>query len=235
LAELSEWVNLVQNANYVSTLEDWFKVHSDPDKAKRMEAYMRNQYPFLGIKTPERNRLTREFWLEHGIPVGDELLAVVQQLWQLPEREFQNVAMSFLEKHGKHAEKSDINVFEKLVTTKSWWDTVDYLASHTMGNHLTKYSDLIPEYTGRWIESDDLWLRRTAILFQLGYKKHTDVERLFDYIGRCKDEKEFFIRKAIGWALREYSKTDEEAVRRFVTDTPLSPLSKREALKYVSR
>jgi 3-methyladenine DNA glycosylase AlkD len=235
LIELAELVNLVRNANYVSMLEARFKEHSDPDEAKRMEAYMRNQYSFLGIKTPERNRLTREFWLEQGIPVGDELLAVVQQLWQLPEREFQNVAMAFLGKHGKHAAKSDVDVFENLITTKSWWDTVDYLAAHTMGDHLTKYPELIPDYSGRWIVSEDLWLRRTAILYQLGYKKRTDVDRLFDNIVRCKDEKEFFICKAIGWALREYSKTDEEAVRRFVADTPLSPLSKREALKYVSR
>lgn len=209
--------------------------HADPLAARQMEAYMRNQYSFLGIKTPERNRLTKEFWQEHGIPQGEQLLSVVQQLWLMPEREFQNVAMAFLGKHGKKAAKSDVDVFENLITTKSWWDTVDYLASHTMGDHLTKYPELIPDYAGRWIESKDLWLRRTAILYQLRYKNRTDVERLFDNIIRCKDEKEFFIRKAIGWALREYSKTDEEAVTRFVSDTPLSPLSKREALKYVSR
>ncbi|MCD9021423.1 DNA alkylation repair protein [Cohnella silvisoli] len=221
--------------SYATELAAWFREHADQEKARQMEAYMRNQYTFLGIKTPERNRLTKEFWLKHGIPAGDELLAVVKQLWQLPEREFQNVAMAFLEKHGKHAEKSDIDVFEQLVTTKSWWDTVDYLASHTIGDHLTKYPELIDSYTERWIESDDLWLRRTAILYQLRYKKRTDVERLFDYIRRCMDEKDFFIRKAIGWALREYSKTDEAAVRLFVAENPLSPLSAREALKYVSR
>jgi 3-methyladenine DNA glycosylase AlkD len=225
----------VQTTTYTHALAAWMGKHADPHAALQMEAYMRNQYTFLGIKTPERNRLTKAFWLEHGIPVGDELLAVVQQLWQLPEREYQNVAMTFLEKHSKHAEKSDIDVFENLITTKSWWDTVDYLAAHTMGDHLTKYPELIPDYAGRWIVSEDLWLRRTAILYQLGYKNRTDVDRLFDNIIHCKDEKEFFIRKAIGWALREYSKTDEEAVRRFVADTSLSPLSKREALKYVYR
>jgi 3-methyladenine DNA glycosylase AlkD len=143
--------------------------------------------------------------------------------------------MAFLEKHAKKAKKTDIDVFESLITTKSWWDTVDYLASHTMGDHLARHPELIPEYTERWITSDDLWLRRTAILYQLRYKQKTDAGRLFEYISRCKDEKEFFIRKAIGWALREYSKTDEQSVREFVAVSRLSPLSEREALKYVSR
>ncbi len=215
-------------AEYTAELAIWFRRHENREKAKPMEDYMRNQYPFLGLKTPE-------FWSKHGIPAADQLLDVVRQLWLLPEREFQNVAMAFLEKHGKQAKISDIDIFESLITTKSWWDTVDYLASHTMGDHLSKYPELIPSYTERWMASDDFWLRRTAILYQLRYKQRTDVERLFDFINRCKEEKEFFIRKAIGWALREYSKTDEQAVRAFVGATRLSPLSEREALKYVSR
>ncbi|WP_256757073.1 DNA alkylation repair protein [Cohnella sp. WQ 127256] len=220
---------------YIDALAAWFRQYADREKALPMEGYMRNQYPFLGIKSPERKQLIKQFWKEHGIPSEGQLLTVVQQLWQLPEREFQNVAMDFLEKYGKQAVKSDIDVFESLVTAKSWWDTVDYLASHTMGDHLKRFPELIPSYTERWILSDNLWLRRTALLYQLRYKQHTDVERLFDYIVRCKDENEFFIRKAIGWVLREYSKTDESAVRRFVADTKLSPLSMKEALKYVSR
>lgn len=104
-----------------------------------------------------------------------------------------------------------------------------------MGDHLAKYPELIPRYTERWIASENLWLRRTAILYQLRYKERTDAGRLFRYIEKCKEENEFFIRKAIGWALREYSKTDESAVRAFVDKTPLSPLSVREALKFVSR
>jgi 3-methyladenine DNA glycosylase AlkD len=222
-------------SEYTQLLEAWFREHADRETAAPMEAYMRGQYPFLGIKTPERTRLTKDFWSRHGIPSGEELLQVVRELWELPEREFQNVAMSFLEKYGKQASKDDIDRFEWLITTKSWWDTVDYLASHTMGDHLTRYPDLISTYTDRWIHSDNLWLRRTAILYQLRYKERTDSRRLFEYIGICKEEDEFFIRKAIGWALREYSKTDEAAVRRFVTETRLSPLSTKEALKYVSR
>jgi len=225
----------MSTTEYVEKLTAWFRRHADREKAAPMEAYMRNRFPFLGIKTPERNRLTKEFLAMHGVPDGDDLLAVIQELWMMPERELQNVAMALLEKYGKRARLEDIDAFEQLVTTKSWWDTVDYLASHTMGDHLKKYSELIPSYTERWIASDDFWLRRTAILYQLRYKGQTDARRLFDYVVRCKDDNEFFIRKAIGWALREYSKTDADAVRRFVAGTKLTPLSEKEALKYVSR
>jgi len=220
--------------DYTAELAAWFRSHAAPEKAAPMAAYMRDKFPFLGIKSPERKQLTKEFWANHGIPTGDELLEVVRRLWELPEREFQNVAMSFLDKHGKRAKVEDIDTFEHLIVTKSWWDTVDYLAAHSMGDHLAKYPELIPVYADRWIVSDDYWLRRTAILYQLRYKGRTDVDRMFAYIERCKDESEFFIRKAIGWALREYSKTDEDAVRRFVERTPLSPLSVKEALKHVS-
>ncbi|MFB9277797.1 DNA alkylation repair protein [Cohnella cellulosilytica] len=221
--------------HYTAELAAWLRSHADPAKAAPMAAYMRNKFPFLGLKTPERTRLIKAFWAKHGVPAGDELLDVVKRLWELPEREFQNAALAFLDKRGKRAGKEDIDVVEHLIVTKPWWDTVDYLASNATGDLLAKYPELIPAYADRWIASDDLWLRRTALLYQLRYKERTDVGRLFAYIERCKDEREFFIRKAIGWALREYSKTDEDAVRRFVERTPLSPLSAKEALKHVSR
>ncbi|KPV59960.1 DNA alkylation repair protein, partial [Paenibacillus sp. A3] len=106
---------------------------------------------------------------------------------------------------------------------------------HSVGELFTRFPELIPVRTQRWMASDSMWLQRTALLFQLRYKKRTDAALLFDLIRQCAASKEFFIRKAIGWALREYSKTDEAAVRRFVAETALSPLSIREALKYVDR
>lgn len=216
-----------------SALEAKFREHADPEKAAPMEAYMRNQFVFLGIKTPERTQLLREFWKQNEKPQGEELFQTAEQLWQLSEREFHYMAMGLLEKYSKEAKPSHIDVLERWVTTQSWWDTVDFLAAHLVGYQLSKYPALIADYTERWIMSDNLWLRRTAILYQLKYKHHTDTERLFDYIRRTKDESEFFIRKAIGWALREYAKTDAAAVHRFVKETPLSPLSKKEALKHI--
>ncbi|MUT65751.1 DNA alkylation repair protein [Paenibacillus sp. NEAU-GSW1] len=220
-------------SDYIEKIAACFRANADRNKAEAMEAYMRGQFPFLGIKTPERTKLLHDFWQTNGVPQGEELLQAVRELWLLPEREFQNVAMAHLDKHVKRADKLHIDLLEQLVLSKSWWDTVDYIAAHLIGRHLSKYPELITDYPDRWIESDHMWLRRTAILFQLKYKGRTDTLRLFGYIERCKEEKDFFIRKAIGWALREYAKTDAEAVKRFVASTELSPLSVREALKNV--
>ncbi|MGM0881243.1 MAG: DNA alkylation repair protein [Bacillota bacterium] len=220
--------------NCSDALEAWFREHADSEKAVAMEAYMRNQFLFLGIKSTERTQLMRDFWKKVDMPKGDALLHTAEQLWQLPEREFHYEAMALLEKYGKQADQSHIGVLERWVTTNSWWDTVDFLASHLVGNHLAKYPELIASYTERWIESDNLWLRRTAILYQLRYKQRTDAGRLFDYIRRSKEDSDFFIRKAIGWALREYAKTDAAAVHRFVEETSMSPLSKKEALKHLA-
>jgi 3-methyladenine DNA glycosylase AlkD len=214
-------------------LEAQFREQADPENAVPMEAYMRGQFVFLGIKTPERTQLLRAFWKHNEKPKGEELLQTAEQLWLLNEREFHYVAMGLLEKYSKEAAPAHIDRLERWVTTHSWWDTVDFIAAHLVGYHLSKYPELIADYTERWIMSDNLWLRRTAILFQLRYKHHTDTERLFDYICRTKDESDFFIRKAIGWALREYAKTDASSVHRFVSNTALSPLSRKEALKHI--
>lgn len=219
----------------IGKLESWLRQHANPKNARAMEAYMRNQFPFLGLKTPDRTQLTREFWKDHGTPKGEELLQAADELWELPEREYQYTALVLLDKHRKQADMLHIERLEHLIITKSWWDTVDIVAGSLIGFHLLKYPELAADYPDRWIRSDNRWLRRTAILYQLKYKKMTDAERLFRYAEQLKDENEFFIRKAIGWALREYAKTDAEAVKQFVARTALSPLSAREALKHVGK
>ncbi|OMF21340.1 DNA alkylation repair protein [Paenibacillus sp. FSL H8-0548] len=214
-------------------LETLFRENANPERALPMEAYMRGQFVFLGIKTPERIQLLREFWKINEKPKGEELLRTAEYLWELREREFHYAAMSLMDKYSKEAAPSHIDKLEQWVTTHSWWDTVDFIASHLVGFHLSKYPELIEEHTERWIVSDNLWLRRTALLFQLKYKQATDTERLFAYIRLTMGENEFFIRKAIGWSLREYAKTDAASIRRFVAETPLAPLSKKEALKHI--
>ncbi|WP_091188643.1 DNA alkylation repair protein [Paenibacillus catalpae] len=216
-------------------IAEWLRKHANQENARSMEAYMRNQFPFLGLKTPERMQLTREFWKEHGMPKGEELLQTADELWQLPEREYQYTAMVMLDKHRKLADEAHIDRLEHYIVTKSWWDTVDILAGQLVGSHLLKFADLIADYPDRWIQSDNMWLRRTALLYQLKYKERTDQERLFHYIDLQKEEEEFFIRKAIGWALREYAKTSPDVVRRFVKETSLSALSVKEALKHIGK
>lgn len=222
-------------SDYAGRLQARLRSHANPDLAGPMQDYMRGQFAFLGIKSPERAALVRQFLQENGVPEDGELEKVVRELWAQPEREFQYAALTLLGKRSKTADASRIELLEELITTKSWWDTVDELAGHAVGELFTRFPGLIPVRTQRWMASNSMWLQRTALLFQLRYKERTDAALLFDLIRQCADSKEFFIRKAIGWALREYSKTDEAAVRRFVAETALSPLSIREALKYADR
>ncbi|KRF20733.1 DNA alkylation repair protein [Paenibacillus sp. Soil787] len=220
---------------YTDKLEAWLSAHRNTANASSMEAYMKNHFPFLGIRNPERVALTKQFMKEHGFPKGEEGVRIAKELWELPEREFAYTALLVLIGLRKTAEREHIDVLEHFVVTKSWWDTVDMIADHLIGFHLQRFPELIQSHVDKWLASDHMWLQRTAILFQLKYKQQTDVPLLFSCIRHTADSKEFFIRKAIGWALREYSKTDPAAVQSFVASTELSPLSVREALKVIHR
>jgi 3-methyladenine DNA glycosylase AlkD len=215
---------------YTKRLQQYFEQHRNEENAVPMKKYMKDHFPFLGIRTPERNMLIRSFIKDYGIPSFD----IIEEIWNLEEREYQYVALFLLEKHIKKSDEEAIDFYEKLVVSKSWWDSVDTLATRIIGVHLARYPHLIEAYTTKWIKSDNMWLNRTAILFQLKYKQQTDVYRLFAYINICAHSKEFFIQKAIGWALREYAKTDQKQVIQFVTENKLAPLSKREALKHIT-
>ncbi|MFC4100494.1 DNA alkylation repair protein [Paenibacillus xanthanilyticus] len=219
---------------YTMLLVDRLSSHADPAAAAPMAAYMRDQFPFLGLKNPERVALTRAFLAEHGMPAGEEeLLRVAEELWALPQREFQYTAMLLLEKRLKQAQPERMPLIERLITTKSWWDTVDMLAGKLAGSMFARDPALVGEYVPKWAESDNMWLNRSALLFQLHYKERTDRELLFALVRRFAGHENFFIRKAIGWALREYSKTDAASVSRLVAEVPLSSLSAREALKWL--
>ncbi len=199
-----------------------------------MAAYMRNLFPFLGIPTPDRRRLTRAALAGLPRPGEGDLAELASHLWELPEREYQYAGVDILIANVNVCGPGFLATARTLITTKSWWDTVDGLASRVVGSLVAATPELA-DAMDRWIEGDNTWLARTEILYQLGFKQRTDSERLFRYcLGRSSDS-EFFIRKAIGWALREYSKTDPDAVRHFVEDhgTGLSGLSKREALLWL--
>jgi 3-methyladenine DNA glycosylase AlkD len=196
---------------------------------------MRDQFDFLGIPTPKANAITARFLKQYGVPDQAQLDDVVSGLWQLPQREYQYFAIYLLVKSVKQAPQERLQGAEQLIVTKSWWDTVDVLASNVVGALLAKYPDLVGPYTIKWIQSENIWLKRTAILFQLKYKQRTDVELLSAMIKECAASKEFFLQKAIGWALREYSKTNPQFVSSFVEGHQLASLSRREALKVISR
>ncbi|MBN2175018.1 MAG: DNA alkylation repair protein [Bacteroidales bacterium] len=212
-----------------------FNTAADPEIAFYMKKYMKERYAYFGIKSPGRREILATFLNEHGYPDISELEAVAKDCWEQPQREFQYFIMEILGKLAKKAEKELIDLYEYMVENKSWWDTVDYIASNLVGVHFQKYPELIRDFTGKWMDSGNIWLQRTAILFQLKYKKNTDLELLTDYISRLQGSKEFFINKAVGWMLREYSKTDGAWVLKYVESKPLAPLSKREALKWLER
>ena len=141
--------------------------------------------------------------------------------------------MDLLDKYKKQLEVDDIVWIEKLIVTKSWWDTVDILATHLAGEYFKKHKNKIDLITNQWNNSDNIWLQRSSLLFQLKYKQNTNVFLLENYILNLKESKEFFIRKSVGWILREYSKTNPAWVIQFLKKNELSNLSVREASKYL--
>ena len=189
----------------------------------------------LGIKSPERRELKAQFLLQYGYPETGQLDEIARECWELPQREYEYFIMEILDSFAKKAEDGRIGLYEYMIETKSWWDTVDFIAANLVGIHFRKYPEQIVPCTKKWMDSGNMWLQRTSLLFQLRYKKETDLELLMDYVGRLQGSKEFFINKAIGWALREYSKTDPDWVKNYVASHSLAPLSHREALKRINR
>jgi 3-methyladenine DNA glycosylase AlkD len=216
----------------INQLIDLFEANRDQEKAIPMQKYMKDIFPFFGIKTPERNLLMKQFFAESNILKSAFQPDFVLALWSKEEREYQYAALNYIEKKLKKLQKIDLPLIEQLITTKSWWDTVDMLAQKPVGTIATQYPEVIPETIEGWAFGDHLWLRRSAILFQLKYKQKTDEKLLYRYIIQNANDSEFFIQKAIGWALREYSKTNPASVKRFILDHTLSNLSIREGSKY---
>lgn len=221
--------------NYLDLLISKLEPHADANNARPMEKYLRDLFPHLGIKKPERTRLLKEFVNEHGHPDITQIEPIVRRLWELPHREYQYVALSFLERVQKNLSNNDIELLEFLIVNKSWWDTVDIIAAKLVGTVFKNYPSLIKIYTPEWVHSDNTWLQRSALLFQLKYKQDTDTDLLYSYIDKLKTSKEFFIQKAIGWILREYSKTNPQSVLQYIESTQLASLSRREALKYMKK
>lgn len=217
----------------LTLLQNLFEEHQDNDNAFHMEKYMRNQFSFYGIKAPLRRKLTNHFFKETDLKKKPFNPDLVRSLWKMDEREYQLVAVDYLEAFIDKLKKEDLNLLEEFITTKSWWDTVDMLAQKGVGKIAKEYPEVIPETIELWILNDNLWLKRSAILFQLKYKEDTNEELLYRYIRTLAGHEDFFIRKAIGWVLREYSKTNPESVRDFIENNKLAKLSVREGSKYI--
>lgn len=207
---------------------------ADPERAAAMRAYMKDVAPFLGLTTPVRRALSRTVVAGLPRPGEADCTAVALRCWELPEREYHYFAVDYLRRHVGRCSSGLLPVTRHLICTVSWWDTVDLLAAHVVGPLVAADPALTAEMDA-WIADDDPWIARAALLHQLRYKERTDTGRLFAYCVRQSGHPDFFVRKAIGWCLREYAKTDPEAVRVFVERERgrLAPLSVREALKNI--
>ena len=210
------------------------QTNRDSENAIKMAAYMKH-FSFYGVKAPARSALLKLIWSQHKEEIKAHFKPLITALWKKPEREYQMIAMEILGKCQKSLTPNDLPWVQRLITTKSWWDTVDYLASNTVGHILKSNKQLATEIAHQYYNTEEMWLQRTAILFQLKYKDQVDEELLYNLITSSLGSSEFFIRKACGWALRQYSKYDPFSVKSYMeaNKTDMSKLTWREGSKYL--
>lgn len=222
--------------NYISLLQKTFQEKANPQRAKQQEKYMKDKFPFYGITAVERRQLQKPFLVKEYLPEKEEAFTMVKDLWKKPQRELHYFAQELIHKYHKQQELLDIELYEFLITNNSWWDTVDFIAANLVGNYFKQFPKQRKLIINKWMQSGNIWLQRTCLIFQLKYKQKTDVKILSSGIEQLLGSQEFFINKAIGWALREYSKTNANWVVEFVENhKQLANLSKREALRLFVR
>ena len=220
---------------YFTDLAIAFEKHANPEIAAGYKAYMRNKSEFYGLPSPLRRDLLKSFIAKAGLPAKHQLEEMVHFAWEQPQREWQYIALELVGKSVKNADQNLIDLCEWMITNKSWWDTVDYVAPNIAGALFNKYPEIRMQYIDNWMQSGNLWLLRSCLIHQLRYNKTADRALLFNLCERLAAHPDFFIRKAIGWSLRQYSKAYPEAVIDFVNTHEISNLSRKEALKVINK
>ena len=221
----------MKSSVFVSTLINEYQHHANLEIALGQAKYLKNKFDFFGIKTPERRLISRPFLVENYLPQKVLLAEIIHELWQKPQRELHYFGQELVFKYKKKFETKDILIIEFMLTHQSWWDTVDFIASKIAAAYFQQFPKQIALIIPKWLASENIWLQRAALLFQLKYKAATDTILLENTINSLIPSEAFFINKAIGWILREYSRTNPKWVLNFVAETPLAALSKREALR----
>jgi 3-methyladenine DNA glycosylase AlkD len=224
-------------ADLVDDLRERLRAHADPARARAQQAYMKSAIPFLGVARPDQRRVFRAFVRDHPPADRAAWAAGADALWAGAERELRYAAIGWVTGfRGRFLDLEAVPRLERMVREGAWWDLVDDLAANGVGPVVLGHREPMRPVLARWIEDPDVWLRRTAILAQLKHKAQTDAAQLFDLCARQAGERSFWIRKAIGWALREHAKTDPDAVRTFLAaqGDRLSGLSRREAGKHLA-
>lgn len=221
----------------IKKLEQELLQVADQVRAKDQQRYMKSQMPYFGVSLPEVKKISNVIFKNFAPENNEEYRDILLYLFEhAKQREIWYAAMVYASKHKMFVLEENIDIYMKIVRITGWWDVIDLFAANVIGKVLFGHKD-IHIFLKKWISDDDLWVRRTALLAQLKYKDKTDFELQKKLILIVAHEKEFFIRKAIGWSLREYSKTNPDAVRLFIENNEerLSSLSIREGLRVINK
>lgn len=218
--------------SFVTTIKKALEANQDIAYGKKQSDYLKNHFPCYGIPTQVRREILKNCSAEYTDEIKEDFRAICWELYQFPHREMHHTAIDiFLKEIKKNFRIEDISFIEKLILTHSWWDSVDTLAKYGVGGYFKKFPEKTYSIIDQFSNSNNMWLNRTAIIFQLGYKAKTDFELLVSECEKHKHSTEFFIQKAIGWTLREYGSVNPKAVLEYVNSTNLKPLSKKEAIR----
>ncbi|MDQ2943574.1 MAG: DNA alkylation repair protein [Candidatus Dormibacteraeota bacterium] len=210
---------------------------ADPAKAPGMQAYMKSTMPYYGIHSPQVEAICKKVFAEHPFPSCREWRAAILELWRgarYREERYAAIRLISLKQHREFWTPELMPMLEEMIVNGAWWDYVDEL-SHVVGDLLRSHPKQIRPIMREWSKDSNLWKRRVSIICQISFKRETDVELLYANIEPNLADRDFFIRKAIGWALRAYAWTDPDEVFSYVSkhEAELSGLSRREALKNI--
>lgn len=220
--------------SFITEIKLALEANENVTYGKKQSDYLKNNFPCYGIPTQTRREILKNKATFYHEEIKSNFRNICWELYQFPHREMHQIAIDiFIKEIKKNYRVDDISLIEKLITTNSWWDSVDTLAKYAVGGYLEKFPEKKFSIIETFSNSENMWLNRTAIIFQLGYKAKTDFDLLISECEKHKHSTEFFIQKAIGWALREYSSINPNGVLEYVNNTNLKPLSKKEAIRKV--
>ncbi len=217
----------------VKSIEKEFIKYSNPLIAKKQEKYMRSNFKFFGLLANQRRKIQNKF-IKNIIDFDEKKFnEFIIKLWNKEQRDFQYFSQELVYLNYYKFKSKDKNLFEYMIINKSWWDTIDFVSPKILGKYFEIYPEEIEKTIQKWLNSNNIWLQRSCLLFQLKYKNKLNKFLLKKIINSLSNSNEFFINKAIGWILREYGKTNKNWVINFIKETELNKLSVREGLKYL--